>query len=85
MVAMTKQERDELVAEIAAAVRSRHSDASLSDEEMRWVRLAIQREAQSIELRKAIIEKSLAGLVWMCILGIGSVFLSWATDHGFKP
>ncbi len=47
--------------------------------------LAIQKEAQSIELRKAIIEKSLAGLVWMCILGIGSVFLSWATAHGFKP
>ena len=85
MVAMTKQERDELVAEIAAAVRSRHSDTLLTDDELRWVRLAIQREAQSIELRKSIIEKSLAGLVWMCILGIGSVFLSWATDHGFKP
>ncbi len=82
---MTKQERDELVAEIAAAIRSRHSDASLSEEEMRWVRLAIQKEAQSIELRKAIIEKSLVGLAWMCILGIGSVFLSWATAHGFKP
>ncbi len=85
MVAMTKQERDELVAEIAAAIRSRHSDASLSDEEMRWVRLAIQREAQSIELRKAIIEKSLIGLAWMCIVGVGSVFMSWATTHGFKP
>ena len=85
MVAMTKQERDELVAEIAAAIRSRHSDASLSDEEMRWVRLAIQKEAQSIELRKAIIEKSLVGLAWMCIVGVGSVFMSWATAHGFKP
>ncbi len=85
MVAMSKQERDELVAEIAAAVRSRHSDALLSEEEMRWVRLAIQKEAQSIELRKAIIEKSLVGLAWMCIVGVGSVFMSWATAHGFKP
>lgn len=85
MVAMTKQERDELVAEIANAVRSRVSDSAMSDEELRWVRLAIKKEAQSIELRKAIIEKSLTGLVWMCILGIGSVFLSWATAHGFKP
>ena len=82
---MTKQDRDELAKEIAAAVRSRQTDVLLTDEELRWVRLAIQREAQSIELRKAIIEKSLAGLVWMCILGIGSVFLSWATSHGFKP
>ena len=46
MVAMTKQERDELVAEIAAAVRSRHSDTLLTDDELMWVRLAIQREAQ---------------------------------------
>ena len=85
MVAMTKQEREELVAEIAVAVRIRATDTVLTDDELRWVRLAIQREAQSIELRKAIIEKSLAGLVWMCILGIGSVLLSWATAHGFKP
>ena len=82
---MTKQDRDELAKEMAAAVRSRQTDVLLTDEELRWVRLAIQREAQSIELRKAIIEKSLAGLVWMCILGIGSILLSWATSHGFKP
>jgi len=82
---MTKAERDDLAKEIAAAVRTRQTDVLLTDDELRWVRLAIQKEAQSIELRKAIIEKSLAGLVWMCILGIGSVFLSWATAHGFKP
>ncbi len=82
---MTPQEREEFIQDIAAAIRIRYTDTALSDEEMRWVRLAIKKEAQSIELRKAIIEKSLAGLVWMCILGIGSVFLSWATDHGFKP
>jgi len=85
VVAMTKQEREELAAEIAAAIRSRHSDTLLTDDELRWVRLAIQKEAQSIELRKAIIEKSLIGLAWMCIVGVGSVFMSWATAHGFKP
>jgi len=82
---MTPQERAEFIQDIAAAIRIRSTDTTMSDEELRWVRLAIQKEAQSIELRKAIIEKSLAGLVWMCILGIGSVFLSWATAHGFKP
>lgn len=85
MASMTKQERDELVAEIASAVRSRATDTMPTDDEMRWVRLAIKKEAQSIELRKAIIEKTLAGLIWMCIIGIGSVFMSWATSHGFKP
>ncbi len=82
---MTPQERAEFIQDIAAAIRIRSTDTTMSDEELRWVRLAIQKEAQSIELRKAIIEKSLAGLVWMCILGIGAVFLSWATAHGFKP
>lgn len=85
MAAMTKQEREEFISEIAAAIRSRATDTTLTEEELRWVRLAIQKEAQSIELRKAIIEKSLAGLVWMCILGVGSVFLQWATAHGFRP
>lgn len=82
---MTKEEREELITAIVAAVRTRNTDKQLSPDEAQWVRMAIKKEAQSIELRKAIIEKSLAGLVWMCILGIGSVFLSWATSHGFKP
>ncbi len=82
---MSETERDDLVAAIVAAVRTRSTDAGLSEDEQRWVRMAIQREAQSIELRKAIIEKSLTGLVWMCIVGVGSIFLSWATAHGFKP
>lgn len=82
---MTETERDDLIAAIVAAVRTRSTDAGLSEDEQRWVRMAIQREAQSIELRKAIIEKSLTGLVWMCIVGVGSIFLSWATAHGFKP
>lgn len=80
---MTEQERAELVAAILAA--QEHQCKGLTDDEQRWVRMAIQREAQSIELRKAIIEKSLTGLVWMCIVGVGSMFLSWATAHGFKP
>ena len=85
MVAMTNQERDELIEKIAAAVRSQQSDAGMSAEELRWVRLTIKKEAQSIELRKAIIEKSLVSLVWMCVLGVGSVFMSWAAQHGYKP
>ena len=82
---MTETERDDLVAAIVAAVRTRSADAGLSEDEQRWVRMAIQREAQSIELRKAIIEKSLAGLVWMLKIGLGSMFVQWATAHGYKP
>ena len=82
---MTEQERDELIAAIAAACRHRPTDCPLSDDERRWVRMAIKKEAQSIALRQAIIEKSLTGLVWAAIVGIGAMFLQWATAHGYKP
>ena len=48
---MTEQERDELIAAIAAACRPRSTDCPLSDDEQRWVRMAIKKEAQSIALR----------------------------------
>lgn len=82
---MTQQERDELIAAIAAAVRQRSTDSHLSDDEQRWVRMAIKKEAQSIALRQAIIEKSLTGLVWAAVVGLGAMFLQWATLHGYKP
>lgn len=82
---MTLEERDQLIAAIAAAVRQRATDTNLSDDEQRWVRMAIKKEAQSIALRQAIIEKSLTGLVWAAIVGMGAMFLQWATAHGYKP
>ena len=77
--------RIDLINAIVEAVTSKTKPPSLTDDEQRWVRMAIQREAQSIELRKAIIEKTLAGLVWFLILGFGAVMLEWAKTHGFKP
>lgn len=82
---MTQQERDELISAIAAACRPRSTDCPLSDDEQRWVRMAIKKEAQSIALRQAIIEKSLTGLVWAAIVGMGAMFLQWATAHGYRP
>ena len=82
---MTEQERDELIAAIATACRPRATDTQLTDDEQRWVRMAIKKEAQRIAWRQAIIEKSLTGLVWAAIVGIGAMFLQWATAHGYKP
>ena len=79
---MSPEDRAILISDITNAIKGA---SSLSDEEHRWVKMAIQKEAQSIELRKAIIEKTITGLIWLCILGIGSVFLGWATQHGYKP
>lgn len=51
---------------------------------MRWIDLAIEREAQSIKVRQAIIEKTLTGLVWAGILAIGYLCLDWLHAHGLR-
>lgn len=56
----------------------------LTTDEQQWVRLAIIKQEQSIALRQAIIEKSLAGLVWSAIVGLGFIFLDFLKSHGFK-
>lgn len=82
---MSPEERSEFIAEIASAIRVRSSDTGLSDEETRWVRLAIQAEVQKIEFRKKVIEKTLLGLIWAGVVGLGYMFLGWASNHGYKP
>lgn len=82
---MTPEERQELVLEITKALACNVNPHQLSDEELQWVRLAIAAEARKIKFRDAVIEKTLIGLVWLAILGIGSVCYEWAQAHGFKP
>ena len=78
---MTSDERLELIADLTEALKS---SAHLSDEEQQWVRLAIRKEAQSIKLREAIIEKTLIGLVWMGILGIVYILKEFLFNHGIN-
>jgi len=78
---MNQAERAELVADIAAAIKA---SAVLSEEEARWVRLAIERQEQSIKLRQAIIEKTLGGLVWAALAGLAYIVFDFAKNHGFK-
>jgi hypothetical protein len=80
---MTPKERQEFIADIAQALRA--NTPSLSEDEMQWVKLAIKREAQSVKLRQAIIEKTLSALVLVVFAWAGSVLLEWAKAHGFKP
>jgi hypothetical protein len=74
----TKQELANLVKQaVNEAVESR----PLSPEEVQWVRMAIQADAQRAELRKAIIQKSLAGLAWMALAGFGTWVVGFVADH----
>ena len=79
---MTPQERADFISDVAAAIQL--LPPVLSPDEQRWVRMAIQREAEKAALRKAIIEKTLGGLVWSLIVGIGYLILDFFKNHGFK-
>lgn len=80
---MTPEERTQLAAEIALILQSTPKK-ELTDEELQWVRLAIEAESRKIRFRDAVIEKSLAGLVWSAIAGFGYVLLDFLKNHGFK-
>lgn len=82
---MNADERTEFIADIAAAIRELAAQSTLTDDEQRWVRMAIKREAQSSEFRKAIIEKTLGGLLWAAVVAIGYFALDFLKTHGFRP
>lgn len=79
---MTQDERNALIEDIAAAIKS--TEPVLSQEEIQYVRMAIKREAQSIAFRDAIIEKSLTGLIWAAIVGLGYMIKEWLNSHGLR-
>lgn len=73
---------DQLPDRIEGAVgRAMAASHQLTAEQHQWVLLAIQREAQSIRLRQAIIEKTLAGLVWAAVVGLGVLVYHGAVDY----
>lgn len=81
---MTPEERHQLIADIAEAIKPRIPTVELSEDEIRALKLLIKRQEQSIELRRAIIEKSLTGLIWSAIVFVGYMVKEWLQLHGFK-
>jgi len=58
---MTPEDRSLLISDLLVALKS--SDTCLDREEQQWVRNAIKAQNDMERLRKAIIEKTLAGLI----------------------
>lgn len=73
--------KDELTQLLKEVIRDAVETHPLSDDEVQWVRMAIKAEADRAALRKAIIEKSLAGLVWAGLLTGGGYFLDFLAKH----
>ena len=79
---MTAEERAELVADIISAIHA--ATPPITDDETRWVRQAIQLQCDRAKFRKAVIEKTLAGLIWAALVGLGYIFVEWASMYGIK-
>ena len=79
---MNPQERALLITEFTDAIKVIPS--TLTDDEQRWVRMAIKKEAQSIAFRTAVIEKSIMGLVAMMGMGLLYIVADFFKNHGFK-
>ena len=73
--------REELAVIIKEAIAQASHVHPLTPEETQWVRLAIQAEAERAELRKAIIHKSLAGLIWFGLVALGGYAFDFFTAH----
>jgi hypothetical protein len=78
---LDNETKQELVDLLKSAVLQAVEVHPLSDDEVQWVRMAIKAEADRAELRKAIIEKTLIGLVWFAVVGILGLIWSGVKDH----
>ena len=79
---MTPEDRSLLISDLLVALKS--SDTCLDREEQQWVKNAIKAQNDMERLRKAIIEKTLAGLIWAAIIGLGYLIVDFFRNHGLK-
>ncbi|HQT82390.1 MAG TPA: hypothetical protein PLQ34_09500 [Ferrovaceae bacterium] len=77
---LTPEALKELVRE-TVALTLKENIQPLSDDEITWVRLAIQAEAERAKFRKAIIEKTLASLIWAVVAGVATLSYRYVTEH----
>ena len=78
---MTPEDRAELVADIISAIHA--ATPPITEEETRWVRQAIEIQCRRAKFQTAVIEKTLAALVWSAIVGVGYLLLRWG-QGGFR-
>ena len=64
---MAKEERVVLLKEIITEAVEKHP---LTDEEVQWVRMAIQAEAKRAAFRQAVIDKTFIGLMSSAAIGL---------------
>ena len=69
-MALNGLDKDELVKLLKEVVAEAVDSHPLSDEEVQWVRMAIEAEAKRAAFRKAVIEKTFIGLLSSAAIGL---------------
>ena len=69
-MAFTELDKEELKNLLKEVINETVEQRPLSDEEIQWVRLAIEAEARKAAFRKAVIEKTFVGLMSSALIGL---------------
>ena len=81
---MTDITKEEILAIIKEAFQEAVDTHPLSPDEVIWVRLAIKAEADRAAFRKAVIDKSLTGLIVAALGALGLYVMDYFTAHWIK-
>lgn len=73
--------KEELVALLKEVINESVESHPLSDEEVEWVRLAIQEQVRRAKFRQAVIDKTLIGLMSAGLLWVGSKMVEVVMAH----
>lgn len=69
-MALNQSDKEELVLLFKEVIAEAVEHHPLSDDEIKWVRLAIEAEAKRAAFRKAVIEKTFLGLISSAAIGL---------------
>jgi len=76
-----EQTKLELIQLVKTAVNEAVESHPLSPDEVHWVRMAIKAEANRAVFRKAVIEKTLAGLAIAGLVVIAGIFMNGFREY----
>ena len=80
-MALNQLDKEELVILLKEVISEAVESHPLSDDEVKWVRLAIEAEAKRAAFRKAVIEKTFIGLMSSALIAIAMYGFEFFKAH----
>jgi len=80
-MALNQLDKEELVILLKEVISEAVEQHPLSDDEVKWVRLAIEAEAKRAAFRKAVIEKTFLGLLSSALIAIAMYGFEFFKAH----